>query len=305
MAKKTLLDLQEMKRRGEKISWVTASDFPTATAAERGGVDMILIGDSSFMTQYGFPDTKSATSEIMCFLNKAVRKGAPNTFLVGDFPINTYNNPIDALTTALEFWDSKVDMIKLEGRKTEEVKMIVDYSGIPVCSHLGLIPQSSNSFKVYGKTLESFESLVEDALAMQEAGISALLLEAIPEEPALAIAKNLNILTLGIGAGRHLDGNLIIQNDLLGYYPLFRPTFVKCQIPYATCAFNASLKDVNDLQIYGKENPGADGFLALATIANSLYTQEVKAGVFPEPKHNYKIKPEELEILKTSKYWKE
>lgn len=303
-----LQNFREMKSRSEKIAWVTASDFPTSTAAERGGVSYILAGDSSYMTQYGFPDTKSATLEQMIFITQAVKRGAPSTPVCSDFPINTYENPQQALETAKRFTgETNCEICKLEGRKVKETEIIAK-NNIKICNHLGLVPQSSNGFKVYGKTKESFEELVESAIDLYNAGASMLLLEAIPEPCARAIALNVpDMLTLGIGAGRHLDGNLIIQNDLLGYYPSFRPTFVKCFIPETLPLLSEKLKNVSydELQDYGKKNPGSDGFLYLATEANRLYTEAVKAGVYPEPRHNYKIKPEELEILKTSKYWKE
>lgn len=296
-----------MKKRGEKIAWVTSSDFSTSLAAERGGAEMQLIGDSSFMTQYGFPDTKSATMDMMIFISQAVARGAKDSWKIGDMPIASYDNPTDAAKNALRFKnEANCQMIKLEGRMIEQTKAIVA-AGVPVCAHLGLQPQTSTNFNVFGKTLESFESLVEDAVDMQNAGASMVLLEAIPPIVSKAISLNLDILTLGIGCGKDLDGNLIIQNDLLGYYPSFRPTFVKCFIPESLCLLQEKLKNIpyDDLQNYGRKNPGSDGFLFLATEANRLYTEAVKAGIYPEPRHNYKIKDEELAILKTSKYWKE
>ena len=208
MAKKlNLKSLQKMKREGTPISWITSYDLPFASAAENAGIDMILVGDSGGMVQLGYETTNPVTMDEMIVLAKSARRGAPNTFIVGDMPQGSYEiSKEKAVENAMRFVkEAGCDAIKLEGgrRVIDKVKAIVD-AGILVVGHLGLTPQSTSSFggyNVQGKTLKSFDETMEDALALQDAGVMALLLEAMPFEPAGQIAKQLDIPVLGIGAG--------------------------------------------------------------------------------------------------------
>ena len=310
MAKKlNLKSLQKMKREGTPISWITSYDLPFASAAENAGIDMILVGDSGGMVQLGYETTNPVTMDEMIVLAKSARRGAPNTFIVGDMPQGSYEiSKEKAVENAMRFVkEAGCDAIKLEGgrRVIDKVKAIVD-AGILVIGHLGLTPQSTSSFggyNVQGKTLKSFDETMEDALALQEAGVMALLLEAMPAEPAGQIAKQLDIPVLGIGAGNKVDGQLIIMHDMMGFYQSFRPWFAKCYVPEVIHDFAAGLKEVDDMKQYGREHR-KDGLFAIAEMAIAKYVEEVKARQFPSTEYIYPIKDEQLAEIKQSKYWK-
>jgi len=306
--KKTLTGLHKMKKSGTPLAWVTAYDVPFAYAAEQAGVDMILVGDSGGMVQLGYPTTNPVTMEEMITLAKAARKGAPNTFMVGDMPQGAYElSERDAAYNAIRLVkEAGSDAVKCEGgrRILSKVKAMTD-AGILVMGHLGLTPQSTSSFggyRVQGKTMESFEKVVEDALALQEAGIFALLLEAIPSEPAGQVAKHLTIPVYGIGAGDRVDGQLIIMHDLVGHYQLFRPWFAKCYIPDVINEFSRYIAGVDDIRKMGREER-KDGLLHLVQMAIARYLSDVKQGRFPGPEYSYPLGIEELEALQKSKYW--
>lgn len=310
MAKKlNLKSLQKMKREGTPISWITSYDLPFASAAENAGIDMILVGDSGGMVQLGYETTNPVTMDEMIVLAKSARRGAPNTFIVGDMPQGSYEiSKEKAVENAMRFVkEAGCDAIKLEGgrRVIDKVKAIVD-AGILVVGHLGLTPQSTSSFggyNVQGKTLKSFDETMEDALALQEAGVMALLLEAMPAEPAGQIAKQLDIPVLGIGAGNEVDGQLIIMHDMMGFYQSFRPWFAKCYVPEVIHDFAAGLKEVDDMKQYGREHR-KDGLFAIAEMAIAKYIEEVKSRQFPSTEYIYPIKDEQLTEIKQSKYWK-
>lgn len=298
-----------MKQAGEPVSWITAYDLPFASAAENAGIDMILVGDSGGMVQLGYETTNPVTMDEMIVLAKSARRGAPNTFIVGDMPQGSYEiSKEKAVENAMRFVkEAGCDAIKLEGgrRVIDKVKAIVD-AGILVVGHLGLTPQSTSSFggyNVQGKTLKSFEETMDDALALQEAGVMALLLEAMPSEPAGQIAKQLNIPVLGIGAGNEVDGQLIIMHDMMGFYQSFRPWFAKCYVPEVIHEFAAGLKEVDDMKQYGREHR-KDGLFAIAEMAIAKYVEEVKTRQFPSAEYIYPIKEEQLAEIKQSKYWK-
>ena len=307
--KLNLKSLQKMKATGEPITWITAYDLPFASAAENAGIDMILVGDSGGMVQLGYETTNPVTMDEMIVLAKSARRGAPNTFIVGDMPQGSYEiSKEKAVENAMRFVkEAGCDAIKLEGgrRVIDKVKAIVD-AGILVVGHLGLTPQSTSSFggyNVQGKTLKSFEETMDDALALQEAGVMALLLEAMPSAPAAQIAKQLDIPVLGIGAGNEVDGQLIIMHDMMGFYQSFRPWFAKCYVPEVIYEFAAGLKDVEDMKQYGREHR-KDGLFAIAEMAIAKYVEEVKARQFPSEEYIYPIKEEQLAEIKQSKYWK-
>ena len=307
--KLNLKSIQKMKQTGEPVSWITAYDLPFASAAENAGIDMILVGDSGGMVQLGYETTNPVTMDEMIVLAKSARRGAPNTFIVGDMPQGSYEiSKEKAVENAMRFVkEAGCDAIKLEGgrRVIDKVKAIVD-AGILVVGHLGLTPQSTSSFggyNVQGKTLKSFEETMDDALALQEAGVMALLLEAMPSEPAGQIAKQLDIPVLGIGAGNEVDGQLIIMHDMMGFYQSFRPWFAKCYVPEVIHEFAAGLKEVDDMKQYGREHR-KDGLFAIAEMAIAKYVEEVKTRQFPSAEYIYPIKEEQLAEIKQSKYWK-
>jgi 3-methyl-2-oxobutanoate hydroxymethyltransferase len=307
-AKKTLTELVKMKEQGTPAAWVTAYDVPFAHAAERAGVDMILVGDSGGMVQLGYQTTNPVTMDEMIVLAKAARRGAPHTFIIGDMPQGSYEAcSRDAVLNALRFVkEAGSDAIKCEGgrRMAERIRAMVD-AGILVMGHLGLTPQSTASFggyRVQGKTRETFEKTLEDALELQEAGVFAILLEAMPEEPAEQIARQLRIPIYGIGAGGKVDGQLLIMHDLMGFYQPFRPWFAKCYVPLVAQRFAEYLAEAGDLKHLGRAER-RDGLLVLAEMAIAEYVAEVRKRQFPCADYTYPIKEGELEALRKSAHW--
>mgnify|MGYP000132642993 CR=1 FL=1 len=275
MRKKTIYDLYQMKERGEKAAWITAYDAPTAAYAEAAGMDMLLVGDSLGMCVCGLSGTVPVTMEQCLHHTRAVRTGAPNTFVIGDMPFLSYQVSVEeAVLNAGRFLkEAGADAIKLEGGKrvARQIRAIAD-AGIVVFGHIGLTPQSSGQlggFKAQGRTVEAARLVIEDALAVQEAGAHALLVEAVSPEVTAIIHRRLRIPVYGIGAGPHTDGQLLIVSDLLGVFEAFTPRFVKK---------HASL---------GEEMKRA--FIA--------YRDEVKSGVFPGPEHVYPMLEGEAEKL--------
>ena len=263
--KKGLFDLHEMKRAGQKITWLTAYDYPTATFEEAAGVDMILVGDSLGMCVYGYAGTVPVTMDQCIVHCEAVRRGAPNTFVLGDMPLGSYQaSDEEAVRSAIRFLkEANVDAVKLEGgvRTVSRVRALLD-AGVAVCGHIGLTPQSSGQLgghKAQGRTIESAKLVVEDARALHAAGVQLLLVEAVPPEVAAFIAAELPIPVLGIGAGEQVDGQLLIVSDVLGTFQAFTPKFVK---KYADLA-------------------------GVATAALAEYVADVRAGAFPAEEHCY------------------
>ncbi len=274
--KKNVLDFQRMKQEGQKVAWLTSYDFPTAQFAERAGVDMILVGDSMGMCVYGYPGGTIPVTMDQCIVHsEAVRRGAPNTFIMGDMPFLSYQiTPAEAVRNAGRFFKKAgVDAIKLEGgrRVVSMIRAIVE-AGMVVCGHIGLTPQSSGQmggFKAQGRTAETAYELILDARAIQEAGASFLLLEAVPPEVGRFISEDLKIPVYGIGAGPFVDGQLLIVSDMLGLFEAFTPKFVK---KYANLA-EEILK------------------------AMQTYVREVKESKFPEDRHTYPMIEGEKERL--------
>ncbi len=253
--KVSILDLRAMKARGEKISWLTAYDYPTAQFAEEAGLEMLLVGDSLGMCVYGYEGTIPVTMEQCIVHSEAVSRAAPTAFVVGDMPFMSYQKSNeDAVANAGRFLkEAGVDAVKLEGgiRVIPRIKAILD-AGIVVCGHIGLTPQSSGQLgghKAQGRTVESARLLIKDALAIEEAGAQLLLLEAVPPEVAGFIARRLTIPVLSIGAGPDCDGQLLIVSDLIGQFQAFTPKFVKKYADIAqviTDAMRAYIKDVKE-----------------------------------------------------------
>ncbi len=224
--KVTLAALRALKARGEKAVFVTAYDFPTATFAERAGVDMILVGDSAAMTVMGLPTTVSiGMDEMTLFVQSVCRAVKPQgrAFVIGDLPFLSYQpSDRDAVINAGRFVAAGCDAVKCEGgrRIAPRVRAMVD-AGINVMGHLGLTPQNMtqlSGYRVQGKTREACDRLVDDALSLQEAGAFSILLEAMPAEATAYIGAHLDLLIYGIGAGPFVDGQLVISNDMLGNF---------------------------------------------------------------------------------------
>ena len=271
--KLTISDFYEMKKEGKKITWITAYDFPIASFAQAAGIDMILVGDSLGMVVYGYNGTVSVTMDECIIHSKAVRRGAPDVFVVGDMPFGSYHaSDSDAVANAVRFVkEANMDAIKLEGgeRVASKIKAITD-AGIVVIGHVGLTPQSSSAlggFKAQGRTAESAEAIIADSIAVEKAGARLLLVEAIPPELASAITKIVKIPVLGIGAGADIDGQVMICGDILGYFQAFTPKFVKKYANVADIIINA-IKE---------------------------YAADVQSSKFPGPEHTYSILPEEKE----------
>ncbi len=308
MSKINTLRLQKMRTDKEPVCWVTAYDFPFAQAAESAGVDMILVGDSGGMVQIGYETTNPVVMDEMIVMASSVRRGAPNTFIIGDMPQGSYEiSAENAVFNALRFIkESGCDCIKLEGgeRVCDRVKAITN-AGVLAMGHLGLTPQSSSTFggyRVQGKSVHSLESTIEDALALQRAGTFAILLEAMPSESAGQVAKHLDIPVYGIGAGCEVDGQLIIMHDLMGFYQSFRPWFAKCYISDVIDDFCKYIQQLEDHRETGRSTR-KDGLFVLAEMAIKKYIEEVRNNEFPGEEYSYPIKEEQLTELKKSKYW--
>ena len=304
--------LLKMKENNEKVAWVTAYDYPFAQCAEDAGIDMILVGDSGGMTTLGYSTTNPVTMNEMISFAKAVRRGAPNTFIIGDMPQGSYeiSNEL-AITNALRFIkEAGCDAIKLEGglRIYNRVQAISN-AGILVMGHLGLTPQSVASFggyRVQGKTKEQFEKLIEDSKYLQDAGAFSILLEAIPLVVSEQIVKKSKIPIYGVGGGTTVDGQLVIMHDLVGFYKAFRPFFAKCYIPEILHMFDSGIsrgvENYENLKNFGR-SLRKDGLSSLVTLAISQYIDDVKNLKFPTEEYSYPIKDEELQLLKLSGYW--
>ncbi len=275
MPKKTVLDFMEMKKKGEKITFLTAYDFPMASFCEKAGMDMVLVGDSAAMVVHGLPGTVPMTMDQMIQHSQIVRRGAPNTFVIGDMPFLSYQvSRESAIENAGRFFkEASVDAIKLEGgrRVVKQIEGIVE-GGMSVMGHIGLTPQSSGQlggFRAQGRTAEAAMELTKDALAIEKAGGFALLVEAVPPEVGKIITDMLRIPVLGIGAGVHTDGQLLIVGDMLGYFEAFTPKFVK---KYAELGLTIEK-------------------------AFRAFSEDVRTGTFPEEKHCYRMLEGEHEKL--------
>ena len=231
--KVTLTTLSALRERGELAVFLTAYDYPTAVFADRAGVDMLLVGDSAAMTVLGHTSTTSITMDEMLVFTRAVCRGAKRAFVVGDLPFLSYQVSDElAIQNAGAFIAAGCDAVKCEGgsRIARRVRAMTD-AGIAVMGHIGLTPQSLGQlggYRVQGKTLAAVQQLADDAHALQDAGAFAILLEAVPAEAAAFIRESVDVLVYGIGAGPHVDGQLVISHDLLGnFVGDIRPRFVR------------------------------------------------------------------------------
>jgi 3-methyl-2-oxobutanoate hydroxymethyltransferase len=281
MKKKLMIhDFYRMKQEGRKITWLTSYDFPTAQFAEAAGLDMLLVGDSLGMCVYGYPGTVPVTMDQCIVHCDAVRRGAPNTFVIGDMPFLSYQPSNEkAVENAGRFLkEANVDAIKLEGgvRTADRIRAIVE-AGILVVGHIGLTPQSSGvlgGHKAQGRTAEAAKLVVEDALAVEKAGAQMLLVEAVPPEVTAFIHRKLSIPVLSIGAGIHCDGQLLIVSDLIGQFQAFMPKFVKRYCNVAEVVIKAMTE----------------------------YCEDVRTEKFPTAEHCYRmVEGEEEKFLKLMK----
>ena len=277
--KTTIIKLRKHKRTKEKTCLVTAYDYPQALIADKAGVDAILVGDSCGMTTHGYKTTIPVTMDEMINHCESVSRGAKDAFLIGDMPYMSYQESNElAVRNAGRFIVAGMDMVKVEGAMVERIKAICD-SGIMVMSHLGLTPHTRaklGGYRVQGKTAKSAEIVLDQAKRLQDAGCSALLLEAMPTEPAGMIAEELDIPVYGIGAGDRVDGQLVIMHDLVGLFWEFKSKFVK---RYCEAG-------------------------ELIQMALEAYKSEVKDGQFPTQENFYEIKEEELDKLLGDDAWK-
>ncbi|MCG2785864.1 MAG: 3-methyl-2-oxobutanoate hydroxymethyltransferase [Anaerolineae bacterium] len=229
----TTLTLRQKKERGEPISMLTAYDYPSALAVDQAGVDVILVGDSLAMVVLGYENTLSVTMDDMLHHSRAVARGAKYALLIGDMPFMSYQISVeDAVRNAGRFLQQGgMDAIKLEGgaERVPAIRAIIS-AGMPVMGHLGLTPQSVNQlggFRPQAKNAVAARKLLEDALALQEAGCFAIVLESVPARLAEYISKHLKVPTIGIGAGVGCDGQVLVTHDMLGLFDRFTPKFVK------------------------------------------------------------------------------
>ena len=273
--KNTVLTFQQAKENGEKLTMLTAYDYSTAKLIDEAGVNSILVGDSLGNVILGYEDTISVTMEDMIHHGAAVARGAKNALVVIDMPFMSYQTSVyDALVNAGRLMkEGRGDAVKLEGgvEVCPQIKAIVD-AGIPVCAHIGLTPQSINAFggfKVQGKSEAAAKKLLEDAKAVEEAGAFAVVIEGVPAKIAALITEQLHIPTLGIGAGKDCDGQVLVYQDMLGMFSDFTPKFVK---RYA---------NIGEVMKEAFQN----------------YIKEVQDGVFPAEENTYKVDDSVIEKL--------
>jgi 3-methyl-2-oxobutanoate hydroxymethyltransferase len=273
----TLTKLAEMRALGEPIVMVTAYDHPSAQVAEAAGVDIILVGDSAGMTVLGYDSTIPVTMDELLMLSRAVRRGVTMPMLVVDLPFGSYEvSDEQAIATAHRFVkEAGADAIKLEGggQSAERARAIVR-AGVPVMGHVGLTPQTATAlggYRAQGRTAEAARRVLDDAVALQEAGCFAIVFEAIPGDVTDVIMPHMDVPVIGIGAGPNTDGQVLVFHDLLGIYDGHKPKFAK------------RWADMRSQMIEGV----------------SAYADEVRTRRFPGPEHVYGIAPEEIDRLKS------
>ena len=270
--KRTLQEIRDAKRSGEKMVYMSVPDYTSARWAEMAGVDVAVAGDSLAMIAHGHANTIPATMDMMVMHAAGIRRGAPNTFVLGCMPYQSYNTIDRALTNATRFMqEAGSDAVKPQGGKAQAhiLKAMVD-AGIPTASHIGMTPHTVamfGGFRIQGKTADSAMKILEDAFAIQDAGCFMLEFEAVPARIATLISAQLEIPTIGIGAGVGTDGQILLGHDLLGMFTDFKPKFTK---RYANLT-EAALKGI------------------------AQYISEVKAGTFPDEDHSYGVDEKELE----------
>lgn len=273
--KMTIADLNEKKKNGQKITMMTAYDYPSATFVDQAGIDTILIGDSLGMVMLGYDSTVPVTMDEMLHHCKAVSRGVKNSFIIGDMPFMSYHiSKEQALENAGRFIkEAGCDSVKLEGgsEMAPTVEAIVK-AGIPVCAHIGLTPQTATmlgGFKVQGKDAEGARKLLQSARDLEQAGAFMIVFECIPDTLAARITRELSFITIGIGAGKDCDGQVLVYHDLVGLFEKFTPKFVKQYINLAPMIKDALIQ----------------------------YKTEVENGSFPGPEHSFTMKKEEADKI--------
>lgn len=270
--KRTITEIRDSKRTGEKMVYMSVPDYTSAQWAEKASVDVAVVGDSLAMIAHGYPNTIPATMEMMIMHSMAVRRGAPNTFVLGCMPYQSYNTVDRALVNATRFMqEAGCDAVKPQGGKSQGqiLKALVD-AGIPTASHIGLTPHTVamfGGFRIQGRTAEAAMTILEDALAIQDAGCFMLEFEAVPGKIARLISEQLEIPTIGIGAGVGTDGQILLCYDLLGVFTDFKPKFTK------------RFSNLTEVAVGGIRQ----------------YVKEVKGGIFPDDDHTYGVDEAEYE----------
>lgn len=264
--KVTVKDLLEKKKRGEKITMLTAYDFPIASMIDEAGVDIVLVGDSLGMVVLGYKDTLSVTMGDMIRHSQAVSRGIRRALVIGDMPYRSFDTPEDAVKNAKRFVEEAgCDAVKAENQEEssfEAVEAIIK-AGIPVQGHLGLTPQSVEKlggFKVQGKTPEAAQGIIDNAGRLEAMGCFSIVLECVPSELGKMVTQHVKIPTIGIGAGADCDGQVLVTHDMIGLFERFTPKFVKQYVKLAP-----SIKD-----------------------ATKQYIKEVKERKFPAKEHSFK-----------------
>lgn len=229
--------LREKKERGERITALTAYDYPTARLLDEAGLDVILVGDSLGMVVLGYEDTTEVTLDAMVHHTRAVARGVKKSLLVADLPFKTYETPDQAVSTAQELMAAGAQAVKLEGGMSHvaQIEAIVD-SGIPLMGHIGMLPQNvreEGGYKLKGRTEAEAAVLIQDARAVEQAGAFAVVLEIVAAETARQITLAVQIPTIGIGSGESCDGQILVTHDLIGLFPWFTPKFVKAEADVA------------------------------------------------------------------------
>ncbi len=272
--KRTITEIRESKTTGEKMVYMSVPDYTSAKWAEMGGVDVAVVGDSLAMIAHGHPNTVPATMEMMIMHSQAVRRGAPNTFVLGCMPYQSYNTVDRALVNATRFMqEAGADAVKPQGGKSQAhvLRALVD-AGIPTASHIGLTPHTVavfGGFRIQGRTADAAMKILEDALAIEDAGCFMLEFEAVPARIARLISEQLEIPTIGIGAGAGTDGQILLCYDLLGVFTDFKPKFTK------------RYTNLTEVAVRGI----------------SQYASEVREGVFPDDDHSYGVDDTEYEAF--------
>jgi len=272
----TPVDVQAMKREGKRIAMLTAYDYPMALLEDRAGIEIILVGDSLGMTVLGYENTVPVTMEEMIHHTKAVTRGAKYALIIGDMPFMSYNaSEREAILNAGRFMkEGGADAVKLEGgASVKETLGAIVKAGIPVMGHIGLTPQTISMrgvFKVQGKDAKTAQKIIDDALSLEDAGAFSVLLEAVPAPIAKRVTECLKVPTIGIGAGVHCDGQVLVVHDMLGLFDRFTPKFAKRYV------------NLSDLILKAFDS----------------YKEEVLKGTFPAEQHSFHIDEKELNKLK-------
>lgn len=233
----SLAELAHRKQSGQKLAVLTAYDYPTARLLDEAGIDLILVGDSLGMVVLGLPDTTGVTMAEMLHHTRAVRRGVKRAPVIADLPFHSYDTPEEAVRNSRLLVEAGADAVKLEGGRSmiAQVRAIIA-AGIPFVGHIGMLPQSvreEGGYKKKGRTEEGAAILLDDARALDEAGACAVVLESMMPDVAARITASVGLSTIGIGAGPHCDGQVLVTPDLLGSFPWFRPPFAKARADVA------------------------------------------------------------------------